>query len=136
MDQRGQTTRKLDSSNLNSKAGRISKGPMSMCCNWQLVFASIQKTTPTCCCFYYHIRRSRWSWVSPGGTRVSQSPIVSWTVSLVDRSLVRWYARSQPTAGCSFVSAIADSLACSIVATAFASLSLPIPIPFISSCFL
>lgn len=39
MGERGQTTRKLDSSNLNSKAGRISKGPMSMCCNWRCWFS-------------------------------------------------------------------------------------------------
>ena len=48
---------------------------------------------------------------------VSQSPTASWTVSLVDRSLVRWYTRSHSPqrVGCWFVSTIADSLACLIV---------------------
>lgn len=92
------------------------------------VFASIQKTTPTCHCFHCHMRRSRWSWVSPGGTRVSQSPTVSWTVV----SLVRWYARSRGHCqfiSCSFVSTIADSVACSILATVLSLFVFRLPAP-------
>lgn len=97
------------------------------------VFASIQKTTPTCHCFHCHMRRSRWSWVSPGGTRVSQSPTVSWTVV----SLVRWYARSRGHCqfiSCSFVSTIADSVACSILATVL-SLYSDYQLPLVSIIF-
>ncbi|XP_076173657.1 uncharacterized protein LOC143149824 isoform X1 [Ptiloglossa arizonensis] len=65
------------------------------------------------------MRRSRWSWVSLVAA-VSQSPSVSGTVSLVDRSLVRSISRS-------VVGTIADSLACS-VARSFdrSALSLPV----------
>lgn len=93
------------------------------------VFASIQKTTPTCHCFHCHMRRSRWSWVSPGGTRVSQSPTVSWTVV----RFVGTLARAATASCCSFVSTIADSVACSILTTVLLSLfvfRLPAPIGF------
>lgn len=97
---------------------RISRGPL--CRRVAIgVFASIQKTTPTCHCFHCHMRRSRWSWVSPGGTRVSLSHQPSRGPSSV--WFVGTLARAATASCCSFVSTIADSVACSILATVLLS---------------
>ena len=103
--------RNVRSGSLNSKkSDRISEGPLPICCNWRCWFTLRSRRR------HPHAIASITIYEDPDGlgfprvAPVSQSPTASWTVSLVDRSLVRWFVGTLAYSPQSVVGSLVQSL--------------------------